>query len=201
MFTATKEMMQNIALERRKRAGIPRRYLDAQVDPDCKHKKMARAHVMGKAYLGKFDQLMSDGVSMVMCGGVGTGKTHLACAVAGTLAERGHKVKYQKLISMITDVRSAYNRESSRTRQDIVDEYISPDLLVLDEIGVQSCTADEMGIIYEILDGRYDQARPVIVIGNLTLKDMEKMIGERCVSRLKDKGGVQIIFDWEDLRG
>lgn len=202
IFKATPESMEIIRKVRRKRAGIPARYLEARVDGNVKPEGLAGAHRLIIAYLDKFEDVaMKKGTSVVMCGKVGTGKTHLACALAGELAERGHDVRYQKLVSLLTDVRSTYNRDADRTRKDVVQDYISPDLLVLDEIGVQNCTADEAGIIYEILDGRYDQARPVVVIGNLVMAEMIRMIGERCISRLKDNGGIQVVFNWEDLRG
>ena len=45
--------------------------------------------------------------------------------------------------------------------------FIRPDLLILDEVGVQFGSETEKMILFEIINGRYEQLKPTIVISNL----------------------------------
>ena len=44
--------------------------------------------------------------------------------------------------------------------------FIRPDLLILDEVGVQFGSETEKMILFEIINGRYEQLKPTIVISN-----------------------------------
>lgn len=78
---------------------------------------------------------------------------------------------------------------------------VEPDLLILDEVGVQHGSDTEKLILFEIINGRYEAARPTIVISNLDAAGLEQFLGERAFDRLREGGGRLVVFDWESHRG
>jgi DNA replication protein DnaC len=43
--------------------------------------------------------------------------------------------------------------------------------------------------------------KPTIVVSNLGMADLRKCLGDRAVDRLRDKGGLVVLFRWESARG
>jgi DNA replication protein DnaC len=185
---------------RRSQARLPPRFFNAKVEQFVGNPRMDVARKHAEGYITHFEKLRESGTSFVMTGRAGTGKTTLACAIGGELAERGYSCLYVKLGELIASVRDAYRRDSARSSADVVAEVIEPDLLILDEVGVQPGGNDEGAIIHRVLDGRYDHLKPTVMASNLDLDGLERAVGSRIVDRLKDKRGVFITFDWESLR-
>lgn len=186
---------------RRSQADIPSRFIEARVRDFSGGSDLAAARKSVERYIRLFQDMRKDGTCLVFLGGVGTGKTTLACAVAGELAESGWSTKYRKLSEAVAAVRDTYRRDSVRGSSEVIAEMIEPDLLVLDEVGVQHGTQDETVIISRILDGRYEALKPTLVVSNLDKEGLKQSLGERCVDRLRDKGGVFLTFTWKSLRG
>lgn len=140
--------------------------------------------------------------ALFLCGNCGTGKNHLAISILLNLIRRNIKTGiYTKVGKMIRDIRSAYSRNDGPTEQQIIDKYIHTPVLILNEIGVQYGTEGEKVLLFEVIDGRYEEMKPTILISNLSFSDMEKYLGERVLDRLKSKGGALGVFDWESYRG
>ncbi|MNL75123.1 DNA replication protein DnaC [compost metagenome] len=74
-------------------------------------------------------------------------------------------------------------------------------MLVLDEIGVQHGTDTERMLMFSILNERYNQMKPTILISNLAREPLEKYLGERAFDRMREGGGRMVVFDWESYRG
>ncbi len=74
------------------------------------------------------------------------------------------------------------------------------DLLIIDEVGSQFGSDTEKLFIFEIIDGRYQEMKPTILISNLDINGIKESIGERCVDRLREGGGSMIAFNWESSR-
>jgi DNA replication protein DnaC len=72
---------------------------------------------------------------------------------------------------------------------------------VLDEVGVQYGTDAEKQIAFEIINTRYENLRPTIIISNLNAAELTTFIGERVMDRLKENGGRLLVFDWPSHRG
>ena len=108
---------------------------------------------------------------------------------------------YTTTMRMIRDIRSSYHHKSDSTEQEVIDRYIVKDLLVLDEVGLQNGTDNEKLLIYEVLNGRYENMSPTVLISNLPYIDLKNYLGERVIDRLKGKGGILAVFDWESERG
>ena len=72
-------------------------------------------------------------------------------------------------------------------------------LLVIDEIGSQYGTDAEKIMVSEIINDRYNNQLPTIIIGNVTMSEAENYLGARAIDRIKDNGFVAV-FDWESHR-
>ena len=206
-FDATAEDTPHVAKYRQRIAGIPPRFQGHSVaDYPAADGRQAQTKQVLAAYVEHFSRARELGTSLVFCGRVGTGKTRLACSVANDILDQGYSVIFAKWIRTLSRFRESYRPakeqrgERTETRSSIVKELTAPDLLVLDEIGVQHATADELTLAYEILDHRYDAMRPSIVVGNLAYDDLAAYLGERVVDRLSEGAGAVLAFDWESMR-
>lgn len=140
------------------------------------------------------------GVGMLLCGTTGTGKTHLAIAVVRRVIAQDSSAMYGRTAQMLQEVKSTYNKSSEVTQGEVIKKYTAPDLLVLDEIGVQFGTDTEKQILFEILNSRYEQVKSTILVSNLAVKGVEEFIGARLVDRMKEGGGEIVVFNWESQR-
>jgi len=74
---------------------------------------------------------------------------------------------------------------------------------VLDEVGVskEQPSDFELTTLFAIINGRYEQMRPTVVISNLDAEQLPVAMGERCVDRLREGNLIVVPFDWESHRG
>lgn len=137
--------------------------------------------------------------SMIMVGGVGTGKTLLASAMLDSLVDN-HKCEIIKTIDIVRELKSTWSKDSENTEEGLIKYYRKLDLLILDEVGSQFGSDTEKLFIFDIIDGRYQDMKQTILISNLDINGIKEVIGERCIDRLREGGGSMIAFDWESSR-
>lgn len=184
-----------------KRAAIPPRFEDRKFDNFIAHCPGAeKALDSMRSYAENFDETLSAGRSMILVGTVGAGKTHLAAAAANSVIQQGYSAVFASVMSAIRSVKETYSRDAQRTEREAIDALVGPDLLVLDEVGVQFGSDAEKLILFEIINGRYENVRPTVLISNLDRVGLETYIGERAMDRLREGGGRMIVFDWESYR-
>ena len=198
------ESLRRVNLERKvKDAGVPTRFMECSFENYRRDNDGQRkAGKLAEEYLERFTQgKVSD--PLFLLGTVGTGKTHLAIAILIKLLtdEIIRSGKYTTTMKMLRDIRSSYNHGSDRTEQQIINSYTNVDLLVLDEVGVQYGTDGEKLLIYEVLNGRYEEMKPTVIIANLPYPELEAYMGKRVMDRLKGEHGTMAIFNWESERG
>ncbi|VFR32492.1 DNA replication protein DnaC [plant metagenome] len=97
-------------------------------------------------------------------------------------------------------IKDTYRRDSKENEADAIARLVEPDLLVLDEVGVQFGSETEKMYLFEIINGRYEALKPTIVISNLAKDALTEYLGERVVDRLREGGGRMVIFDWPSYR-
>jgi DNA replication protein DnaC len=183
-------------------SGVPARFADrsfANYRATEQGQKVALA--VCKSFAEKWPEKLRAGASLVLTGGPGTGKTHLACAVANAvMSEYLGVTLFGTVASMLRHIKSTYAKDSQRDEQDAIDDVVSPDLLVLDEVGVQVGSDHEKLLMFEVLNSRYQELRPTILISNLNTDDLEAFLGQRVMDRYRECGSV-LAFDWESYRG
>ena len=183
------------------KSGVPARFQAAGFDnyrPEST--KAERILTTLRDYVSGFEQHRRLGLSLILCGKTGTGKTHLACAVLRELALlHGVHGKYSTAYRAVQEIRSSYKSDRV-TELQALEEFIRPDILVLDEIGMQLGTDSENLLLFSLLNGRYEELKPTLVISNLTLKEVKDYLNDRVYDRLRENCGGVLAFDWESWR-
>lgn len=183
------------------RSGVPRRFqVHALADFIPPTPAAERTLAAIRAYADDFPAHCDAGRSVVMAGRTGTGKTMLACSVCRHIVmEHGMSCRYAAAYHIVRDIKDTYGGNGSE--REIVRGYVEPALLVVDEVGVQYGTDAEKLLLFEVLNGRYEDMKPTIVISNLEPKGIGDYLGDRVMDRLMDNGGAVLVFDWQSHRG
>lgn len=147
----------------------------------------------------EFDRNLKIGASLVLSGKPGTGKSHLAAAILQGILPK-HVGAYVTLMDLIRKVRETWRRDSERTESQLLNELTEIPLLVIDEIGVQYGTDGERAVLFDVMDRRYREMRPTILMTNLDREGFRESVGDRVYDRLIETGK-WVSFDWDSYRG
>lgn len=184
-------------------AGIPERFRNRSLQSfvaDTPGKRHALE--FATRYAAEFDSILDVGRSAIFIGKPGTGKTHLATAIGLHVMRNLHRpVLFMTVMRAIRRVKDSWSRESQETETQAIESLTYPDLLILDEVGVQFGSDTEKRILFDVLNERYEQRKPSILISNLGLDEVRAYVGERIFDRLREDGGEAIVFDWDSYRG
>lgn len=194
-------LRQRVMEDRLRRAGIPERFKDRTFDSfTAETEKQERALSTASLYAERFSAIRERGCCLLMLGNVGTGKTHLATAILRSVIDSGYTGLYIRVTDVLRLMRSAFNR-SDVTEQEILDTITGVDLLVLDEVGVAIGDGEKrQAMLYDVLDTRYADKKPSVLLANMTASDMESYLGRRLYDRLMEDGGVALEFTWGSHR-
>lgn len=101
-------------------------------------------------------------------GPTGTGKSHLAYAIAGNALRNGLSVEIHKASHLFRNFRETEGRKQI----ELIDHLTDIDVLVIDEIGLDRDTENTNKVLYEIVDGRIMKMKGgLVTTGNLSLND------------------------------
>ncbi|WP_062388757.1 ATP-binding protein [Pseudomonas abietaniphila] len=187
-------------------SGIPLRFQSCSLDTWAagESQDKLRAWQMATGYVDAFSENFGVGRSVMLLGQVGTGKTHLATGILQQLirnfGSQGLIGRYTTAGGIIRSVKDTFGSRD-RSESQVYADLVLPHLLVVDEVGVQHGTDFERTVLFEVINGRYEQRKPTIVVSNLGMTDLRQCLGDRAVDRLRDKGGLAVLFRWESARG
>lgn len=137
--------------------------------------------------------------NMFFIGSVGTGKTHLASSVIQELYDK-KSVRMIRVIELIRILKETWQRGSENTERDVIEHFGGIDVLILDEVGIQFGSETERMFMFDIINTRYDNMLPTILISNLDINNLKEILGEQAVDRLREDGGKVLVFNWESQR-
>lgn len=158
-----------------------------------------RALTIVRDYAEDFPRNLQKGLGLVLAGKPGNGKSHLASAAILKLMDR-YSTTYLTCMQMMRAVRDTWRRDSDRSEREVMQMLGSDiDLLVIDEVGVQYGTDGEQTIIFEVLDRRYGNQKPTILLTNQDKAGFKAFVGDRVFDRLVETSR-WVPFDWASYR-
>jgi DNA replication protein DnaC len=118
---------------------------------------------------------------LLLTGGYGCGKTHLAAAVANFVVAFGVPTLFLTVPDLLDWLRYSYD-STETSFESRFEEIRSVRLLVLDDLGTQNATPWSEEKLYQIINHRYMLKLPTIITTNLDLIELDG----RVRSRLQD---------------
>ena len=109
---------------------------------------------------------------LFITGPKGTGKTHLAAAIANQLMQQGTPVICMTMIDLLERIKRTYeqNRQygGEISEGNVLDTYKRVQLLIIDDMGKEPATEWAVSKIYAIINARYEAYMPTIITTNYT---------------------------------
>lgn len=185
--------------------GFPKRYEDAPP-------------ATGDGWLANYAKALAttdSGGITILHGGYGTGKTRMAWEVA-----RAHKSKrptisnggigwttstkkrpmvYTTAMNLFSAIKSTYTAGADKSEKQVIKEYCDAALLVIDEVQVRGETKFEDDKLTAIIDARYMDDMPTILISNYTWERLASTLSPAVIDRIEENGA-KLSFDWESFR-
>ncbi|MFH1085528.1 MAG: ATP-binding protein [Chloroflexota bacterium] len=120
---------------------------------------------------------------LVVRGGYGVGKTHLAAAVANHVTARGMQALFVVVADLLDDLRATYQRDSVVSYDRRLNEIRRAWLLVLDDLGVENATPWAQEKLFQILNHRYAGCLSTVI--TCSFQEWERL-DERLKRRVQD---------------
>ena len=115
---------------------------------------------------------------LLLQGGYGCGKTHLAAAIANYAVGMGVPTLFLTVPDLLDMLRFSYDSEDTTFEQRF-NEIRNASLLVLDDFGTQNATAWAQEKLFQIINYRYINKLPLVVTTNLSLDEIDARIRSR----------------------
>jgi len=138
--------------------------------------KITNSNKNGYEVAKKFESDLKDnkdGVGLNFMGSYGTGKTHLAAAIAISLINKGIPVIFGTLINLLGKIKATYDNNSGEDEEAIIRLYSTVDLLVIDDLGKEKPSEWVLEKLYTIINQRYENYKPIVITTNY---DADKLI-------------------------
>lgn len=139
---------------------------------------------MSKRYVNNFDAFYKEGKGLLLYGGVGTGKTYIACMIANALIDKGYPVLVTNFSRILNTLQGTFEK------QEYLDSLNQFKLLVIDDLGIERDTGFAKEQVFSIIDSRYRAGLPMIITTNLTMQKLatesdlaDKRVYDRIIER------------------
>ncbi len=173
-------------------ASIPKRYAHCSLDT---FKDKSTVLKNAKARVQEFVDLWpatDEGRGLLLMGGCGVGKTHLAVAALVEIvsSDKPGRVLFSNFQDLIQEIQASFDSDEVPSKSELLRPLLETDLLVLDELGSQKPTTFVQDILYYVINSRYNEERTTIFTTNYfdtPAEAREESLGQRIGTRLRSR--------------
>jgi DNA replication protein DnaC len=120
---------------------------------------------------------------IVFIGEPGSGKTHLAAAIANECGARGEQFCFAIVPDLLDHLRSSFAPDSTVRYDQMFEDVRNAPLLILDDLGAQSTTPWAQEKLFQILNHRYNASLATVITTNVPLEQHERRICSRMLDQ------------------
>ena len=120
---------------------------------------------------------------LVLMGTYGSGKTHLAAAIANYRASQGFPVMFVVVPDMLDHLRATFSPSSDISYDRRFEEIRTAPLLVLDDLGSQAAKPWVQEKLYQLINHRYNAGLPTVITSANTLDEIDPRLQARLMDR------------------
>lgn len=145
--------------KRLERAGVKKRYEKAthELEPENTQKVL-------------------EGKSLYICGEFGTGKTHLASAIARKLVWKRKRVRLLTGIDITMMLQATYG--SSESEADVLKRLAKVPVLIIDDLGKEPPSDWVLSRLFAVINARYDEMLPTVITTNYEKSALVERMGK-----------------------
>jgi DNA replication protein DnaC len=158
------------------RARIPRRYehcdfenfdtdpyVDGRDAADW-NRRLAQARLVVEAFARNYPAGGETG--LLLMGGCGVGKTHLAVAALKELMQRGHDARFYDYRELLKEIQASYDPDHPVSEMGVLEPVFEAEVRLLDDLGASKPSPWALETIGHILNKRYNEKRVTLLTTN-----------------------------------
>ncbi len=116
---------------------------------------------------------------LVLVGPVGSGKTHVACAIANSRLSTGESAFYVGAADLLDHLRGAFNPGSEVSYDELFERVKNAPLLVVDDVRAEGATPWARLKLEQILNHRYNMKLPTVLTTDMAPDELGPGLNER----------------------
>ncbi len=135
---------------------------------------------LGKRHMKQLRELLwlEHAYNLILLGPPGVGKTHLSVGLGIEALERGHRVSF---VAMDTLVHLLKTQEIARTSQTRMRRILGSDLVIIDDLMFMAMEKSESNLFFQFVNKLYDQAS-IILTSNKGPEDWGELLGDPAIT-------------------
>lgn len=134
--------------------------------------------------------------SLLFVGGTGTGKTHLAAAIANLLVDKGIQTRFGTFQAHLEEIKKEFDQSGQKH---YLDDIKGSPMLIIDDLGKELKTDWTQSVLYDLINYRYEHLLPMVITTNLTADELANHCGGAVWSRLQEMCD-SVVMQGEDYR-
>ena len=131
-------------------------------------------------YCQNFDNIEDQ---LLFTGPPGVGKTFMSNCIVNKLTEKGYGIVYVTAAHLVASIQDQLFRDKKASTV-IYEPLLLCDLLIIDDLGAEHSSEYSQKLLYEVIDGRLNAEKKMIISSNLTVLKIQKLYDERLSSRI-----------------